>query len=304
MKHKKSIFGIVYGLILVSFTIYVLLDTFVITRVYSEIVEDTDAISQTISRDKTIGNSTLEEPVITDTSYQDENISITINEYNQYDTAIYVADVKVSSPEYLKTALAQNAYGRNITEKTSEMASNAEAILAINGDYYGTQQTGYVLRNGVLYRDTASDNQEDLVIYEDGSFEIINETDVTAQELLSNGAVQILSFGPALVINGEISVTEDEEVGKAKASNPRTAIGIIDENHYVFVVSDGRTDQSEGLSLYELASFMEQLGVETAYNLDGGGSSTMYFNSEIINNPTSGGSIKERSVSDIVYIAA
>ena len=304
MKHKKSIFGIVYGLILVSFTIYVLLDTFVITRVYSEIVEDTDAISQTISRDKTIGNSTLEEPVITDTSYQDENISITINEYNQYDTAIYVADVKVSSPEYLKTALAQNAYGRNITEKTSQMASNAEAILAINGDYYGTQQTGYVLRNGVLYRDTASDNQEDLVIYEDGSFEIINETDVTAQELLSNGAVQILSFGPGLVINGEISVTEDEEVGKAKASNPRTAIGIIDENHYVFVVSDGRTDQSEGLSLYELASFMEQLGVETAYNLDGGGSSTMYFNSEIINNPTSGGSIKERSVSDIVYIAA
>ena len=304
MKHKKSIFGILYSLILVSFTIYVLLDTFVITRVYSEIVEDTDAISQTISRDKTIGNSTLEEPVITDTSYQDENISIMINEYNQYDTAIYVADVEVSSPEYLKTALAQNAYGRNITEKTSQMASNAEAILAINGDYYGTQQTGYVLRNGVLYRDTASENQEDLVIYEDGSFEIINETDVTAQELLSNGAVQILSFGPALVINGEISVTEDEEVGKAKASNPRTAIGIIDENHYVFVVSDGRTDQSEGLSLYELASFMEQLGVETAYNLDGGGSSTMYFNSEIINNPTSGGSIKERSVSDIVYIAA
>lgn len=304
MKYKKSIFGILYGLILVSFTIYVLLDTFVITRVYSEIVEDTDAISQTISRDKTIGNSTLEEPVITDSSYQDENISITINEYNQYDTAIYVADVEVSSPEYLKTALAQNAYGRNITEKTSQMASNAEAILAINGDYYGTQQTGYVLRNGVLYRDTASDNQEDLVIYEDGSFEIINETDVTAQELLSNGAVQILSFGPGLVIDGEISVTEDEEVGKAKASNPRTAIGIIDENHYVFVVSDGRTDQSEGLSLYELASFMEQLGVETAYNLDGGGSSTMYFNSEIINNPTSGGSIKERSVSDIVYIAA
>ena len=304
MKYKKSIFGIVYGLILVSFTIYVLLDTFVITRVYSEIVEDTDTISQTISRDKTIGNSTLEEPVITDSSYQDENISIMINEYNQYDTAIYVADVEVSSPEYLKTALAQNAYGRNITEKTSEMASNAEAILAINGDYYGTQQTGYVLRNGVLYRDTASDNQEDLVIYEDGSFEIINETDVTAQELLSNGAVQILSFGPGLVINGEISVTEDEEVGKAKASNPRTAIGIIDENHYVFVVSDGRTDQSEGLSLYELAQFMKQLGVETAYNLDGGGSSTMYFNSEIINNPTSGGSIKERSVSDIVYIAA
>ncbi len=117
------------------------------------------------------------------------------------------------------------------------------------------------------------------------------------------GAVQVLSFGPGLVEDGQISVTEDDEVGKAKTSNPRTAIGIISEGHYVFVVSDGRTNESEGLSLYELAEFMCKLGVKTAYNLDGGGSSTMYFNGEIINNPTtSGNKTKERSVSDIVYI--
>ena len=88
-----------------------------------------------------------------------------------------------------------------------------------------------------------------------------------------------------------------------RASNPRTAIGIYDDLHYVFVVSDGRTDESEGLSLYQLAEFMQSLGVTTAYNLDGGGSSTMYFNGEIVNNPTTNGkSIKERKVSDIVYV--
>ena len=87
------------------------------------------------------------------------------------------------------------------------------------------------------------------------------------------------------------------------ASNPRTAIGMIEPLHYVFVVCDGRTGESEGLSLYELAQFMRALGVDTAYNLDGGGSSTMVFQGELINNPTtSGSSIKERSVSDIVYI--
>lgn len=87
------------------------------------------------------------------------------------------------------------------------------------------------------------------------------------------------------------------------ASNPRTAIGIIDDNHYVFVVSDGRTSESEGLTLYELATFMKSLNVKTLYNLDGGGSSTMYFNGEVINNPTTNGKkITERSVSDIVYI--
>lgn len=53
----------------------------------------------------------------------------------------------------------------------------------------------------------------------------------------------------------------------------------------------------------ELAEFMESLGATTAYNLDGGGSSTMVFEGEVINNPTtSGKSIKEREVNDIVYI--
>ena len=62
-------------------------------------------------------------------------------------------------------------------------------------------------------------------------------------------------------------------------------------------------EESAGLSLSQLAEFMKCLGVVSAYNLDGGGSSTMYFNGEIINNPTTNGrSIKERSVSDIVYI--
>ena len=137
----------------------------------------------------------------------------------------------------------------------------------------------------------------------DGSFGIIDEGEVTAEELLADGAVQVLSFGPALVEDGQISVGVSTEVGKAMASNPRTAIGIIDECHYIFAVSDGRTSESEGLSLYELAQVMQQLGAKTAYNLDGGGSSTMYFNGSVVNNPTTNGrTISERSVSDIVYI--
>ena len=238
-----------------------------------------------------------------ETSYEDGKISITLNEYREEDTTIYVADIVLSSPEYLKTAFAQNSYGKNVTEKTSEIAEEVNAILAINGDYYGAQKKGYVLRDGTLYRSEAEKGQEDLVIYEDGNFEIITEEEITAEELLEQGAKEILSFGPALIENGTISVTEKDEVGKAMASNPRTAIGIIDNLHYVFVVSDGRTEESEGLSLLELAEFMDSIGVETAYNLDGGGSSTMYFNGEVVNNPTtSGRSVKERSVSDIVCI--
>ena len=261
---------------------------------------DTDTNSKS---EKSADASLSAETVSTATQYQDENISVTLTEYTVNDTAVYVADVQVSSAEYLKTAFAQNAYGKNVTDETSDIASGVGAILAINGDYYGSQERGYVLRNGVLYRSIPENGQEDLVIYEDGSFEIITETEISAEELLTKGAVQILSFGPALVEEGSLSVSQNDEVGRAKSSNPRTAIGIIDALHYVFVVSDGRTGESEGLSLYELGQFMESLGVSTAYNLDGGGSSTIYFNGQVINNPTTNGnSIKERKVSDIVYI--
>ena len=299
---RKHYFAIFYSILLTAFTVYMALDTFVITRVYAA-APSAETSTSADENNVSSQDNTSRSAVSTETAYQDENISVTITEYREYDTSIYVADVRLSSPEYLKTALAQNAFGKNVTAKTSEMALANNAVLAINGDYYGAQENGYVLRNGVLYRDTAQEGQEDLVIYEDGSFEIIVEDQVAAQELLDKGAVQILSFGPALVTDSEISVTADEEVGKAKSSNPRTAIGVIDDLHYVFVVSDGRTDESEGLSLYQLAQFMSSLGVKTAYNLDGGGSSTMVFNGTVINTPTSTGKrSKERSVSDIVYI--
>ena len=242
----------------------------------------------------------------TSDTYSDDKLSIKLKDYTVSGTAVHVAEVKADSASYLKTAFAQGSYGRNVTATTSDIAESVDAILAINGDYYGAQEKGYVIRNGKLYRSTAVSGSEDLVIYKDGSFEIINESEVTAEDLIAKGAVQTLSFGPALVENGKISVDSDDEVGRAMASNPRTAIGIKSDGTYVFVVSDGRTDESEGLSLLQLAEFMENLGAETAYNLDGGGSSTMVFKGNIVNTPTGGGigngSGSERKVSDIVYI--
>ncbi|MDR0898472.1 MAG: phosphodiester glycosidase family protein, partial [Oscillospiraceae bacterium] len=64
----------------------------------------------------------------------------------------------------------------------------------------------------------------------------------------------------------------------------------------------GRTRDSEGFTLLELAKLMQSLGCQTAYNLDGGGSSTLVFLGEVINQPTAGRSIKEREINDIVYI--
>lgn len=332
----RFLFSVLYTVVLLMFTAYVLLDTFVIPRGVTVLPPSSGSASvqrpsgngggsSSVSSDPfasdgeggqtsdvTDGGETEEdgweagskpqEPQITDYSYRDENISITITAVREYNTDIYVADVILSSPEYLKTALAKNTYGRNIKEKTSEIAERVGAILAVNGDFYGYRNEGYVIRNGILLRETRfSSSREDLVIDEEGVMYGIREGEISAVSLFNAGAQQVLSFGPILVQDSEVSVDRSDEFGGWQ-SNPRCAVGMLEPLHYVFVVSDGRTRQSEGLYLEELANFMLDLGCTFAYNLDGGGSATMVFNGRVINNPTDGNSVGERKVSDIVCI--
>lgn len=296
---KPYLYASVLGLLLTSSFTYSMLKTFVLAETIST-VSNASSTSNTAAASQAAKNAQ-----VTDTSYSDGNISVTLTEKTVNETQVYVADITLSSSDYLKTALAQNSYGTNVTAKTSVTAAENNAILAVNGDYYGANSSGYVIRNGVVYRDSVREDASngDLAIYKDGSFKIIYEDQVSADQLVQDGVVNLLAFGPSLVENGEISVDTNTEVGQAMSSNPRTAIGIIDENHYIIIVSDGRTSESKGLSLYQVAEVMKSYGVKTAYNLDGGGSSTLYFNGQIINKPTTGGSkISERAVSDIVYI--
>ena len=234
---KGYAYASIFGLLLTASFSYSMLKTFVIAETISTVS------STASSSNAEAASKAAETATVTDTSYSDDNISVTLTEKTVNNTQVYVADVTVSSAEYLKTALANNTYGTNVTAKTSETAANNKAILAVNGDYYGANSTGYVIRNGVVYRDTVREDASngDLAIYKDGSFKIIYENEISADQLIKDGVVNLLAFGPALVENGEIVVNTKSEVGQSMASNPRTAIGIIDENHYIIIVSDGRT---------------------------------------------------------------
>ena len=293
---KSYTYATCFGILLTSSFSYSMLKTFVLSDAIQTVKATT---TDTKAAEEAAASATT-----TDTSYSDDNIQVSLTEKTVENTRVYIADITVSSSDYLKTAFAQNTYGTNVTAKTSVTAAENHAILAVNGDYYGANSTGYVIRNGVVYRDTVREDSSngDLAIYKDGSFKIIYEDEISADQLVKDGVVNILAFGPSLVEDGVITVDTNSEVGQSMASNPRTAIGIIDENHYIIVVSDGRTSESEGLSLYQLAEVMKSYDVKTAYNLDGGGSSTLYFNGQVINKPTTNGTISERAVSDIVYI--
>lgn len=296
---RRHFASMVFALILAAYTVYAALDTFVIVRVLTP--DTLPTATAEASTAPTEAPTTA--PISADTEYHDDQIDIVLTTMRVENTTVYVADVQIADISLLKTALAGNTYARNLTETTSVQAANAGAILAINGDYYGAQERGYVLRNGVLYRASAQSGTDALVIGADGNFRIITEGETSADTLVREGAWQVLTFGPALINDGQVTVSSSDEVGRAMTSNPRTAIGQISEGHYLLVVSDGRTKESAGLSLRQLAELMQSLGAQIAYNLDGGGSSTMVFQGRVVNNPTTNGrSLRERSVSDIVYI--
>ncbi len=267
---------------------------------------DDDGSSDTASDDA----STSDDATVTDTTYESDDASISISTVvtgsGDDQVTYYVADVTLSDATVLRSAFANNQFGTNITETTSEIAEDNDAVFAINGDYYGFRDTGIVIRNGVVYRDEGA--REGLAFYTDGHVEVYDETATTADELVAAGVWNTLSFGPAIVQDGQVvdgieDVEVDTNVGNhsIQGDQPRTAVGVVDDNHLVFVVVDGRSPgYSAGVDMTELAEIMQSLGAETAYNLDGGGSSTLYFDGSLVNDPLGTGT--ERGTSDILYI--
>lgn len=254
-------------------------------------------------------------------------IDITTNRDKEDTTTYYVADIRIRNLGYFRTAFAKDQFGQNIGERTSDICNRKKGILAIDGDTYGSQESGYVIRNGntdsKYIRTTKNlkrNKPEDLIVKKDGTFEIIDENNTSFEDVLNKNPLHVFSFGPGLVKNNQIIAEENDEVGTAMGGNKnqRCAIGIISPGHYVFVVSDGRMKSSYGLSLLTLAEIMKDLHCETAYNLDGGGSATMYLEDgtgnanklgHLVNYPhqsTQGlpdnPRMQQREVSDIVYI--
>jgi exopolysaccharide biosynthesis protein len=284
------------------------LDRFVVQHVE---ISDVSAYQASQAGTSTGTTADTTAPVTTATSYVSDssNISISTVTTGSGDSTVtyYVADVVLDDATTLQSAFANNSFGENITETTSAIAEDNNAVFAINGDYYGFRDTRIVIRNGVVFRDEGA--RQGLAFYRDGTVKVYDETATTAEQLLADGVWNTLSFGPSLLDNGEVAAgIEDVEVDtnfgnhSIQGEQPRTAVGIIDENHLVFVVVDGRSPgYSAGVTMTGLAAIMQDLGATTAYNIDGGGSSTMYFNGELVNNPL--GENKERGTSDILYIA-
>jgi exopolysaccharide biosynthesis protein len=243
----------------------------------------------------------------TATTYTSDTAKISIETVATGTVTYFVAEVTVSDATIVRSAFAHDEFGENIIANPSEIAAGVDAVLAINGDYYGFRDTGIVIRNGVIFRDKGA--RQGLALLTDGSARLYDETTTSAAALVADGVWNTLSFGPGLVrdgkiINGIDQVEIDTNFGNhsVQGRQPRTGVGLIAANHLLFVVVDGRSaGYSRGVTMSELAQIFVDRGAELAYNLDGGGSSAMVFDGRLVNNPLGKG--EERGTSDILYVA-
>lgn len=233
----------------------------------------------------------------TKTTYISENLNIAIykRRSEELDTTYYVVDIYVADISCFMTAFAQDKFGIGYTDWPKQIAKDYKSIITMNGDQYGMRKTGVVIRNGQLYRNKKVTNDV-CVLYWDGTVKTFAPGDFNANWEMSNGAYQAWNFGPRLLDDDGNAKTKFNST--TASENPRSALGYFEPGHYCFVVVDGRSDESDGITLKNLAKLMKNLGCQQAYNLDGGRTSMLYAGDTMLNKPAEGG----RKATDVLMI--
>jgi len=247
--------------------------------------------------DETTNTSQIEIPKV-----KDETIEINTIEGNSKYNGYYLV---IKDPTRVKVGYTSKLKVEG--ETTSAIAENNGAIAAINGGGFVDQSssaewtgngglpTGVIMNEGkVIFDDLDGKKTNSLGITKDGVM-IVGSYSVT--ELKELGVQEAVSFYPALIINGKMTQSSgDGGFGIA----PKTAIGQRKDGAIILLVIDGRSLSSPGATVTEVQEIMYKLGALNAINLDGGKSTTMYYDGEIINKPSN--SMGERTIATAIIV--
>ena len=232
-----------------------------------------------------------------ETSYRSENVAIELSTLEMYNSIVHLADIYINDITSLRTAVFSD-YDKHYMH-TLDMSKAAGAIVGLSGDhFYAHLQSGvFAIRNGQLYAEEPNKKQDACVLYYDGAMETHTADQIDLAAIYARDPYQVWYFGPGLLDAEGNALTSFKST--VAGVNPRAAIGYYEPGHYCFMMVEGRRDNSEGVTLTELAQIFEELGCKSAYNLDGGKTAVMTWNGELESRLLGGG----REVADILYIA-
>lgn len=238
------------------------------------------------------------------TGYFDDTLSVFIETFRVHNTTVQATWVQIADPTQLRTALNKK-YPSKELNTADRIARRENAVLAINGDYFIYINTGYNVRNGKVLTDKPNKTYDTLIIDDTGDLHIIQDTtrDQIEDYLAAGGTVvHSFTFGPGLVVDGQLVTQFNEVFVKEKGSEKETqrmGIGQMGPLSYLILTTEGPENPgSDGLTLSEFAQLFYDMGAKNAYNLDGGSSSSLVLDGQKINALSTH---KNRVIGDIVY---
>ncbi|MGN0745313.1 MAG: phosphodiester glycosidase family protein, partial [Aristaeellaceae bacterium] len=216
--------------------------------------------------------------------YLDASLSVRVETMRAYDTTVQLTWVQAADASQLRTA-SNKPYPSKAIARASVIAKREKAVVAINGDYFIHRKEGYIVRNGVVLRQNYTDLYHSLIVDDKGDFTILPTNSQEAVEAFQGNIMQLMVFGPALVIDGvkqeDFTVTGPGILRECSPTHEtqRLAICQMGPLSYLIVATEGPENKgSTGLTMSEFAQLCYDLGAQQAFNLDGGSSSTVVLN--------------------------
>ena len=247
----------------------------------------------------------------TENGYEDESIRVKTEHQEMDDgTKIHIAYVHIADPSQLRTGVVNpEKLGSSKTASVSALAKKYNAVIAINGDNYvdKPEKTTFEYRMTNKIRSKTNRTKDILVIDDQGDFHLFPKSQGIKEfpnelKKMDRKLVNAFTFGPALVIDGELMEIDENYGYNPHGREPRAAIGQMGPLSYVLVVVEAKDRSgSSGFSQTKLGEFMHELGCKQAFNLDGGNSAEMVFGDQVIKGMAGG---DERGLSDIIYFAS
>lgn len=234
--------------------------------------------------------------------YADPTIQIKVEKGREDDCDYWVADIRIGHASQLRTAAA-DGFDSEMVLPAETMAKRVNAVLAINGDFFNYLKTGFIVRQGELFRDKLDGKRDLLLIDEAGDFHFLRKaTKKTApMEIDGKKVINAFSFGPVLVEDGVVNTDWNFDQMAFGDYCQRMAIGQVGPLHYKVVCCGSPDRDSTGMKIRQFAQFVADLGIPNAYNLDGGNSTMLIYQGEKINDPEAP---KVRDIADIIYFAS
>ncbi len=230
--------------------------------------------------------------------YLTNTLQIRITQYtNPYCPLVWFeSEIKMRGEEKLMNLMEENPRLSRMKDPR-QITEDYNAVFGISDDFYGIRIARDYTNFGVIVREKevratktcasgnlGLPNLELIALYEDGSMKTYESKEHTAQEYIDMGVTDTWAFGPILLRDGQIN----EKLYTAKLYQnlePRNAMGMIDNGHYLFISVKGRLDESIGCTPLFIAQRMQSLSVKEALNLDGGNSVALVFMDDLINKP-------------------